>query len=89
MKLNRSSGNAGRIRGRKSHSEPPANPHFDPKIFLNQIGDGRTILDCTSGQIIFAQGDPADAIFYIQKGTVKLTVVSKPGREAVLAILGA
>jgi CRP-like cAMP-binding protein len=91
VKLNRrtvGSGNVRRIRGPKPHSEPPANPHFDPKILLNQIGDGRTILDYTSGQSIFAQGDPADAIFYIQRGKVKLTVVSKPGREAVLAIIG-
>ena len=79
------SGNVRKIRGTK---EPPAKLPFDSKILLTQIGDGRTIIDYTSGQIIFAQGDPADAIFYIQKGKVKLTVVSKPGREGVLAILG-
>jgi len=83
------SGNAGRVRGPKPLTEPPAKPPFDPKILLSQIEDGRTTIDCTTGQRIFAQGDPADAIFYIQKGKVKLTVVSKPGREAVLAILGA
>lgn len=81
-------GNVRRIRGPKPLTEPLAKPHFDTKILLTQVGDGRTIIDYTSGQIIFAQGDPADAIFYILKGKVKLTVVSKPGREAVLAILG-
>ena len=82
------SGNAGRVRGAKPLTCPPAKPLFDPKILLTQIRDGRTTIDCRSGQRIFVQGDPAEAIFYIQKGKVKLTVVSKPGREAVLAILG-
>jgi len=81
-------GNVRRIRGPKPLAQPPSKPPFDPKILLTQIEDGRTIIDYTSSQIIFAQGDPADAIFYIQKGKVKLTIVSKPGREAVLAILG-
>jgi len=83
------SGNAGRVRGPNPLADQPAKPSFDPKIFLTQIRDGRTTLDYTREQTIFTQGDPADAIFYIQKGKVKLTVVSKPGREAVLAILGA
>src|SRR5689334_2478194 len=81
-------GRATRVRESKMVAEPQPKLTFDPKILLTQIGDGRTIIDYTSGQIIFAQGDPADAIFYIQKGKVKLTVVSKPGREGVLAILG-
>jgi CRP/FNR family cyclic AMP-dependent transcriptional regulator len=63
-------------------------PIFDPHIFLSSVGEGRSIIDYQSGQIIFAQGDAADAVFYIRKGQVKLTVVSKPGREAVVAILG-
>src|SRR5579859_2414044 len=81
-------GNATRVRGPKPMAKPPAKLAFDPKKLLTQIGEGRTIIDYTSGQVIFAQGDPADAIFYIQKGKVKLTVVSKPGREGVLALLG-
>jgi len=81
-------GNTKRSRGAKPLTEPPAKLRFDAKILLAQIGDGRTIIDYTSGQVIFAQGDPADAIFYIQNGKVRLTVVSKPGGEAVLAILG-
>src|SRR6202521_255497 len=62
---------------------------FDPKIFLAKIGKGRTLKDHQQTQRIFSQGGPADAIFYIQKGKVKLTVVSPQGKEAVVAILGA
>ena len=72
----------------KRQQNPPAEPRFDPQTLLTQIGQGRTILDYKEGQIIFAQGDVAEAIFYVQKGGIKLTVVSKPGREAVLALLG-
>ena len=82
------SGSVRRVRGPKPLTEPPVKLPFDPNRLLAQIGDGRSIIEYTSGQIIFSQGDTADAIFYIQKGKVKLTVVSKPGREAVLAILG-
>src|SRR5258706_14937385 len=61
---------------------------FDPNTFLATIGEGRKNLTFAKKQGIFAQGDPADAVFYIQKGKVKLTVVSKPGREATIGILG-
>ena len=77
-----------RLRRAQPFTGPLANLHLDPTILLTRIADGRTIINYTSGQLIFAQGDPADAIFYIQRGKVKLTVVSKPGREGVLAILG-
>ena len=60
---------------------------FDPKRFLATIGDGRKILAVPKKQSIFTQGDVADAVFYIQKGKVKLTVVSKTGREATIGIL--
>jgi CRP/FNR family cyclic AMP-dependent transcriptional regulator len=62
---------------------------FDPKSFLAKIGDGRTISKLRRNEILFTQGDPADAVFYIQRGKVKLTVVSDRGKEAVVAILGA
>ena len=55
---------------------------FDPNTFLATIGDGRKNLAVAKKQTIFAQGDEADAVFYIQTGKVKLTVVSKTGREA-------
>ena len=61
---------------------------FDPHIFLTKIGEGRTIADYRKNQKVFSQGDPADAIFYIQNGKVKLTVISKQGKEAVVGILG-
>ena len=61
---------------------------FDPKSFLARVGDGRSIGKYTKGQSVFSQGEPADAVFYIQKGKVKLTVVSAQGKEAVIAILG-
>jgi CRP/FNR family cyclic AMP-dependent transcriptional regulator len=60
---------------------------FDPTIFLATIGHGRKNLVLRKKRVIFAQGDRADAVFYIQKGKVKLTVVSKSGKEATLGIL--
>jgi CRP/FNR family cyclic AMP-dependent transcriptional regulator len=63
------------------------NGTFDPKTFLATIGEGRKILAFAKGQSIYAQGDQADAVFYVQKGKVRLTVVSKAGKEATIAIL--
>jgi CRP/FNR family cyclic AMP-dependent transcriptional regulator len=62
---------------------------FDPKSFLARIGDGRGIAKYRKDEIVYSQGDPADAVFYMQKGKVKLTVVSEQGKEAVIAFLGA
>jgi CRP/FNR family transcriptional regulator, cyclic AMP receptor protein len=62
---------------------------FNPSTFLATIGKGRKNLTFAKKQGIFAQGDTADSIFYIQKGRVKLTVVSNTGREATLGMLGA
>jgi len=61
---------------------------FDPKRFLATIGEGRKILAFAKGQTIFAQGGPTDAVFYVQKGKIKLTVVSQTGKEATLGVLG-
>jgi len=61
---------------------------FDPQKFLAKVGDGKTLLRCEKNQIVFSQGEIADAVFYIQQGKVKLTVVSEQGKEAVVAILG-
>jgi len=63
-------------------------PSFDPKSFLAKVGDGRKIGKYRKGQIVFSQGDRADAVFFIQKGKVKVTVVSEQGKEAVVAVLG-
>jgi CRP-like cAMP-binding protein len=59
---------------------------FDPKEFLSTIGEGRKVVAVRKKQIIFTQGDVADAVFYIQEGKVLLTVVSKIGKEATLGI---
>ena len=61
---------------------------FDPKIFLAKVGEGKTISEFHKDQIVFSQGEVADAVFYVQQGKVKLTVVSEQGKEAVVAILG-
>ncbi|HET6892181.1 MAG TPA: Crp/Fnr family transcriptional regulator [Pyrinomonadaceae bacterium] len=60
---------------------------FNPKTFLTKVGSGKTILTSGKDHIIFSQGDAADAVFYLQEGKVKLTVVSQQGKEAVVAIL--
>jgi CRP/FNR family transcriptional regulator, cyclic AMP receptor protein len=60
---------------------------FDPKGFLANVGEGKTIARYREGEVVFAQGNSADAVFYIQKGRVKLTVVSEQGKEAIIAIL--
>ena len=67
---------------------PKSKLPFDPELFLSDVGDGRTIAEYSKDQMVFSQGDPADAVFYIQKGKIKLTVVSNAGKEAVIAILG-
>src|ERR1700685_1212243 len=61
---------------------------FDSDTFLATIGDGRKILAVSKKEIIFSQGDGADAVFYVQKGKVRLTVVSHAGKEATIAIVG-
>jgi CRP/FNR family transcriptional regulator, cyclic AMP receptor protein len=63
-------------------------PSFDPKSFLALVGEGRSIGEYRKDEIVFSQGDPADAVFYIQSGKVKVTVVSEQGKEAVVAMLG-
>ncbi len=61
---------------------------FDPQVFLATVGAARTITECPKDYKIFSQGEPADAVFYIQQGRVKVKVKSKQGKEAVIAILG-
>jgi CRP/FNR family transcriptional regulator, cyclic AMP receptor protein len=72
---------------RKAASKAAAQ-RFNPAEFLISPGAGRSIRRYKAKKTIFAQGDPADAVFYIQEGEVKLTVVSKQGKEGVVAILG-
>jgi CRP-like cAMP-binding protein len=61
---------------------------FDPKVFLSKVTAGQRISEYRKDQIVYRQGDPADAVFYIQSGKVKKTVVSEQGKEAVVALLG-
>ena len=63
-----------------------ATASFDPKTFLAKVGDGKAVSKYQKGQIIFSQGDSADAVFYILNGKIKLTVVSKRGKEAVVGL---
>ena len=68
--------------------EKPDKDMFDPKYFLAKVGAGKQVLEFHKNQHVFEQGDVADTVFYIQKGKVKLTVMSEQGKEAVVAILG-
>jgi CRP-like cAMP-binding protein len=68
--------------------ESKGKPPFDPKAFLAKAGAGRIISKHRMNQIVFSQGDPADSVFYIHDGKVKVTVISEQGKEAVVAVLG-
>lgn len=61
---------------------------FRPAAFLAKAGLGRTVLDLKIAETVFSQGDVANAVFYVQKGKIKLTVISKRGKEATIALLG-
>jgi CRP/FNR family transcriptional regulator, cyclic AMP receptor protein len=87
----------------RSAAVPPASSHavelnpqngglgrsvpFDPRLLLTKLSVGKSTRTYLADESVFAQGDPADAVFYVQSGKVKLTVVSKSGKEAVVAIL--
>ncbi len=89
----------------KRKPKPPASPakrapkitalevkallRFDPQTFLDTVGVGRFIGKYTAGEAVFLQGDPANAVFYVQRGKVQITVLSKQGKEGVIAVLGA
>jgi CRP/FNR family cyclic AMP-dependent transcriptional regulator len=63
-------------------------PPFDPKEFLAKVGGGRTISKYRKNQKLFSQGDLADSVFYVQKGRIKISILSEHGKEAVVALLG-
>ena len=60
---------------------------FDPRAFLAKVGEGKTIVEFLKDQVVFAQGDVADTIYYIQKGRLKVVVISEQGKEAVVGML--
>ena len=64
-------------------------PAFDPKTLLERVDGGKSVAVYARKQVVFSQGDPADVVYYVQKGRVKLTVVSKQGKEAVVGFVGA
>jgi CRP/FNR family transcriptional regulator, cyclic AMP receptor protein len=68
---------------------PKAAKAFDPRLFLARVGEGKAILKVDKNQFVFSQGDAADTVFYIQKGRIKVLVVSEQGKEAVVGILEA
>jgi CRP/FNR family cyclic AMP-dependent transcriptional regulator len=69
-------------------TKKPDKGSFDPAVFLATAKPGRRMLEYAEGDVIFSQGDPADAVFYIQKGNVKTVMTSEQGKEAILGILG-
>ena len=73
---------------RKLAMKTKPKPPFDPNEFLVKVAGGKTVSSYRKDQIVFSQGAPADAVFYIQKGKIKITVISEHGKEAVVAMLG-
>jgi CRP-like cAMP-binding protein len=78
--------------GKGKPTLPTANEKTQPvdwAVFLAEIARGKTVLEYGANRTIFLQGDPADSVFYLQRGKVKLTVTSQQGKEAIVTILGA
>jgi CRP-like cAMP-binding protein len=67
------------------HAKPPA---FDAEAFLASAGAARRVMTYPKGTVVFSQGQPSDAVMYIQKGSIKISVLSRTGKEAVVAMLG-
>jgi CRP-like cAMP-binding protein len=88
MHKSRQSQTPKRVTGSTTNAVLPKTVPFDPESFLSKVGEGRSIAEYRKGQVVFAQGDKADAVFYLRKGKIKLAVVSTQGKEAVVAILG-
>ena len=77
-----------RLAPRHRKKEPAGLPSFDPVAFLTNVGAGRNIARHSKKEVIFTQGEDADAVFYVRKGKVKVAVLSKDGKEAIVALLG-
>jgi CRP/FNR family transcriptional regulator, cyclic AMP receptor protein len=76
------------VKSRRSKLAKAAKAVFAPAVFLAKTGAGRTIAHMKKGQKVFGQGEAADAVFYIQKGKIRLSVISKRGKEAIIGLLG-
>jgi CRP/FNR family transcriptional regulator, cyclic AMP receptor protein len=68
--------------------KPKGSLPFDPNVFLSKVNGGRTKSEYRKNQVVYRQGDPADSVFFIQSGKVKVTVISEQGKEAIVAVLG-
>jgi CRP/FNR family cyclic AMP-dependent transcriptional regulator len=68
---------------------PPAEPAFDPQSFLDSVGAARKVVAYRRGDVVFSQGDACEGVMYVQRGGVKLSVLSRAGKEAIVAMLGA
>jgi CRP/FNR family transcriptional regulator, cyclic AMP receptor protein len=79
----------GKMRAPGTGKKKIGSPSFNPEVFLATAGVGRKVVKYAKKKVIFAQGEDADAVFYITKGRVKVAVVSSDGKEAVVALLGA
>jgi CRP-like cAMP-binding protein len=76
-------------KGRTRRAEPRATlPSFDAEAFLASAGAARRVMTYPRGKVVFSQGQPSDAVMYIQKGSIKISVLSRTGKEAVVAMLG-
>ena len=75
-------------RPRKKPSPKPAPPAFNAQAYLDSAGIAKKVTDYAPLSVIFAQGDPGDSVMYIQKGTVRLSVLSHAGKEAIVGVLG-
>jgi CRP/FNR family transcriptional regulator, cyclic AMP receptor protein len=85
--LHQPSANSGQVKQKGFVVRMPSKVLFDSQLFLAKMGEGKTILELEKNQNVFKQGDAADTVYYIQKGRVKLTVLSDQGKEAVVGIL--
>ena len=74
---------------RKSQGSMVGKTPFDPQMFLSIVGTGKTVSKYRKGQVVFAQGEVADTIYYLQKGRIKVVVLSEQGKEAVVGLLEA
>ena len=72
---------------RRASTRPRNRAPFDAKTLLAAVPEGRTVREYRKGEAVFTQGDPADAVFFVQHGKVKLTVLSRQGKQAVIALL--
>ena len=72
---------------RRASTRPRSRAPFDAKTLLAAVPEGRTVREYRKGEAVFTQGDPADAVFFVERGKVKLTVLSRQGKQAVIALL--